>query len=148
MPQITFSNAFDYETFKNALINGSFGDVIYYQASPAPLACPQIKTMCEDLDQKISNINSFKTTEEQQQKKLSSRLNVIVINCIQSIFLVLPLDRFTFTVNHCIWSHNTVRRGICLDNLQLSVIRGISMRELTLNSTAPMPPRTMNVSPL
>ena len=74
MPQITFSNVFDYETFKNALINGSFGDVFYYQSSPVPLACPEIKKMCEDLDQKISNINSFKTTEEQQHKKLSSRL--------------------------------------------------------------------------
>merc|ERR1712082_214361 len=41
---------------------------------PVPLACPQIKSMCEDLDQKIANINSFKATEEQQQKKLSSNL--------------------------------------------------------------------------
>ena len=74
LPQITFSNVFDYQTFKTALLNGTFGEVFWYQASPVPLACPEIKKMCEDLDQKISNINSFKTTEEQQQKKLSSRL--------------------------------------------------------------------------
>ena len=74
IPQITFSNVFDYETFKNALVNGNFGDVFYYQASPVPLACPQIKTMCEELDQKISNINTFQSTEEQQHRKLSSRL--------------------------------------------------------------------------
>ena len=30
--------------------------------------------MSEELDQKISNINSFKVTEEQAQQKLSSRL--------------------------------------------------------------------------
>ena len=74
MSQITFSNVFDYETFKNALINGNFGDVFYYQSSPVPLACPQIKTMSEELDQKISNINTFQSTEEQQHRKLSSRL--------------------------------------------------------------------------
>ena len=74
IPQLTFSNAFDYETFKNDLRNGSFGDVFYYQSSPVPLACPQIKNMCEDLVQKIANINSFKATEEQQHKKLSSNL--------------------------------------------------------------------------
>merc|ERR1711888_87325 len=71
MPQITFSNVFDYETFKNALINGSFGDVFYYQASPVPLACPEIKKMCEDLDQKISNINSFIRSLVQDSKKIS-----------------------------------------------------------------------------
>ena len=30
--------------------------------------------MCEDLDEKIAKINSFKATEEQMQKKLSSNL--------------------------------------------------------------------------
>ena len=74
LPQTTFSNVFDYQAFKNALMTGSFGEVFYYQASPVPLACPEIKKMCEELDQKISNINSFKVTEEQAQKKLSSRL--------------------------------------------------------------------------
>ena len=70
MPQITFSNVFDHKTFKNALINGNFGDVFYYQSSPVPLACPQIKTMSEELDQKISNINTFQSTEEQQHRNL------------------------------------------------------------------------------
>ena len=68
LPQITFSNVYDYQAFKTALLNGTFGEVFYYQASPVPLACPEIKKMCEDLDHKISNINSFKVTEEQQQK--------------------------------------------------------------------------------
>ena len=42
-PQISSSNVFDYDTFKTSLINGTFGDVFYFQTDPIPLACPHIK---------------------------------------------------------------------------------------------------------
>ena len=58
-PQTTFSNVFDYQAFKNALMTGTFGDIFYYQADPVPLACPEIKKLSEELDQKIANINHF-----------------------------------------------------------------------------------------
>merc|ERR1712055_763307 len=74
IPQISFSHTFDYENFKSDLLNASFGNVFHHQSVPLPLSCPQIKAMSEDLDEKIAKINSFKATEEQIQKKLSSNL--------------------------------------------------------------------------
>ena len=55
-------------------MKGIFGDIFYSQVDPVPLACPEIKKLSEELDQKIANINNFKITEEQAQQKLSSRL--------------------------------------------------------------------------
>ena len=49
-PQISFSSAFDYPTFKTSLMNGSFGEIFYFQTDPIPLACPEIKKLSDDLD--------------------------------------------------------------------------------------------------
>ena len=66
---MTFTNVFDYQAFKTSLMNGTFGNIFYSQVDPIPLACPEIKKLSEELDQKIANINNFKITEEQAQQE-------------------------------------------------------------------------------
>ena len=41
-------------------MTGTFGDIFFSQVDPVPLACPEIKKLSEELDQKIANINQFK----------------------------------------------------------------------------------------
>ena len=55
-------------------MNGTFGDIFYFQTDPVPLACPDINRLSDELDSKIQSINSFKITEEMAQEKLSRRL--------------------------------------------------------------------------
>ena len=82
-PATTFSNSFCYDTFKNSLETGTFGEIFYSQIDPVPLACPQIKKLSEDLDAKIASINSFKYTEEQAQQKISCRLKENLVNQVE-----------------------------------------------------------------
>ena len=74
IPQLTFSNSFDFESYKAELLAGNFGSTFHHQSVPLPLSCPQIKAMCETLDDTIKQISAFKATEQQINDKLSQNL--------------------------------------------------------------------------
>ena len=132
IPQVTFSHAFDYESFKSDILQGSFGNIFHFQSSPLPLSCPQIKAMSEDLDDKVSKISAFKATEDQIQAKLSHNLKEN---------LKLQLDRWAS-------NKNTSPHDISYLEVQLETLKSLKKEAISLSTRVEWTPSSLGISQL